>query len=290
VTTLRVTTAPRSTRLTFTCLDLQCSFESPVSKLTELVETVFGASSCDHDSDVNRYDARLADDDRTITIECDGAHVLSTTSVRYALDYLVWHVNQRVIASSTSRLLVHAGAAKHGKRAVVVPAPSGGGKSTLVAALVRGGFAYSTDECVAIDAASGLTEGYAKAIGLKQGSWPLFAEISDVAVPSADYDSPTRYATAAMLGGTTDAGPASPAVVLVPERSAGAGNTSESNVLSPIARADALMLLAEQAFNFDDFGRERLPVLARLVTSCDCYRVDVTNLHAAVDAVRQLFA
>ena len=106
-------------------------------------------------------------------LACDGEPVTTTEWPCVALDYLVWDVNRRVVEASGGHLLLHAAAATRNGLAVVVPAVSGGGKSTLVAALVDAGFDYLTDEIVAIEPASTRVGGYRKAIGLKEGSWPL---------------------------------------------------------------------------------------------------------------------
>jgi hypothetical protein len=55
-------------------------------------------------------------------------------------------------------------------------------------------------------------------------------------------------------------------------------------------RADAAVVLAEQAFNFRHLGRGRLDVLAHVVRAADSYRLEVGELSAARDVVLDLVA
>jgi hypothetical protein len=56
-----------------------------------------------------------------------------------------------VAATSTEWVFIHAGVVVHDGSAIVIPAPSMHGKSTLVEALVRAGATYYSDEFAAID-------------------------------------------------------------------------------------------------------------------------------------------
>jgi hypothetical protein len=47
-------------------------------------------------------------------------------------------------------------------------------------------------------------------------------------------------------------------------------------------------LLAEQCFNFEEFGPSRLDVLAGVVRSCRCFRVDTTSLPEACATITSL--
>jgi ABC-type multidrug transport system fused ATPase/permease subunit len=71
------------------------------------------------------------------------------------LKYLFWHVGTEASQRTGSYLLIHAGAvvAPRGD-GLIFPGPSGSGKSTLVAALVRAGFDYLSDEAAALDPVS----------------------------------------------------------------------------------------------------------------------------------------
>jgi hypothetical protein len=262
---------------TFACLDFNFTVRTSSAAFASSVTSVFGACAASDVAPQVVYGVR--EDEGTITVDCDGNTIVTGSSPAFALDYLVWHVNQCVMQRSGARFLVHAAAAAWADRALVVPAPSGGGKSTFVAALVRAGFEYMTDECVAIDPGTGRIEGYAKAIGLKRGSWEWFPEVVANFPATEHYEDPVRYATPEMLGSRARTGDATPAVIVVPEQR-GAGP-----VLERLPRADAVVQLVDHSFNFAGFGSDRLPVLGRVVAQCDCYRVDVSDLATAVAAL-----
>ena len=84
------------------------------------------------------------------------------------VDQLLFAVSAAAFACAHTHLLVHAGAvvAPDGT-AVLLPGPSGAGKTTLVAGLVRAGFGYLSDEAGAIDPATLCVHAFARPLGLK---------------------------------------------------------------------------------------------------------------------------
>jgi len=74
-----------------------------------------------------------------------------------------------VAAAATRRVFVHAGVVGHRGRALVLPGRSGAGKSTLVAALVRAGATYYSDEFAVLDA-RGRVHPFAKPLSLRDAA------------------------------------------------------------------------------------------------------------------------
>ncbi len=89
-------------------------------------------------------------------------------------DDLLADVLSQITLAATSRtvghLLWHAGGVERDGRVVAVTGQSGQGKSTLTAALVRHGFAYLTDELLAVDPANLSVLAYPKALDLDRPS------------------------------------------------------------------------------------------------------------------------
>jgi hypothetical protein len=75
-----------------------------------------------------------------------------TLTLADALERLESEVNLFVAEHARDRLFVHAGVVAWRGRAILVPGRSGSGKSTLVAALVRAGARYYSDEYAVLDA------------------------------------------------------------------------------------------------------------------------------------------
>jgi hypothetical protein len=72
-------------------------------------------------------------------------------------------------------LCIHAGVVAGARGLVAIPGASGAGKTTLVAALVRAGFSYVSDEVLAIDRATGQVTPFARPLALDRRSWDLLA-------------------------------------------------------------------------------------------------------------------
>jgi hypothetical protein len=106
-----------------------------------------------------------------------------------ALADLDARVRRFVATHAPDHVFVHAGVVAHRERAIVLPAATFAGKSELVAALVRAGAAYCSDEYAAIDR-DGLVHPYARPLTLR---------------PRGGGE-PVRL-TAAELGGRTQAAP-----------------------------------------------------------------------------------
>jgi hypothetical protein len=90
----------------------------------------------------------------------------SASENQQALDRFEAEVKLFVAEMARGRLFVHAGAVGWRGRAVILPAPTLSGKSTLVAALVRAGATYYSDEYAVLDA-RGRVHPYPRALALR---------------------------------------------------------------------------------------------------------------------------
>lgn len=89
-----------------------------------------------------------------------------TLDLDEALAILEAELRQHVAAAATRRVFVHAGVVGWSGRALVLPGRSGAGKSTLVAALVRAGATYYSDEFAVLDG-RGRVHPFAKPLSLR---------------------------------------------------------------------------------------------------------------------------
>ncbi len=83
-----------------------------------------------------------------------------------ALAVLEGELHYHVAAHAPDRISVHAGAVVHRGRAIVIPGASLSGKTTLVAALVRAGALYFSDEFAFLDE-DGLVHPYPRPLSVK---------------------------------------------------------------------------------------------------------------------------
>ena len=248
----------------FRCLGFRFCLSADDPAVEALLDELFAAC---RDEDVVtaagtelRVVAGGAGDDGVVVLDGDHA-VFGPGDLDTAIAHVVWEVNRRTVEASDDYLLVHGAAASRDGLAVVVAAPSGAGKSTLVSELVRAGWGYLTDEAVAVDLATRLIVPYPKPIAVAgDGGIERFvgpgAAASGVAAPSR------------------------PRAVLVPDRRAGASVSFE-----PMTRAETVVHLAQQSFNFRRIGCDAFEAAVSVARESVCLRV---RYGEAADAVRAL--
>lgn len=197
-----------------------------------------------------------------------------------ALDRLVWHASSR--AFDSGRLLfVHAGVAALDGVAVVLPAPPDHGKSTTVAALVRSGFDFLSDEAAALDPADGRVHPFPRPLMLSRTSLDALPGFRWPPGDRGEPDGAREYRMTPddlRLGAMGSAGRIG--FVVAPDFRSGADTR-----LEPMRRPEALRLLVEQSFNLTRFGGAGFRLLAEVVRGAECYRLTIGDLSTAVRAV-----
>lgn len=79
----------------------------------------------------------------------------------------------RLAVEHSPLLCIHAGVVSGPDGLIAIPGQSGLGKTTLVAALVRAGFGYVSDEALAVDRATRRVTAFARPLALAADVWPL---------------------------------------------------------------------------------------------------------------------
>jgi hypothetical protein len=205
-------------------------------------------------------------------------HVTVDAAVRppVLLTQVVGHLTQAVVADAGNRYaLFHAAAAERSGGALVLPAPSESGKTTLVAGLVDAGFAYLSDEVAAIEPRSRLVMPYPKPLSIDPGSWNVLAHMAP--------DDDEYHATQWQVLPPRIAPPSPVRWIVFPTYAEG-----EPTELVPIRASEVVAGLARNSFNFTRNGSRWLPVLAGIAKRCAGYRLRVGDLNSAVDALVDL--
>ena len=96
----------------------------------------------------------------------NSARLARTLDLVEALEAMESDLHSQVALAARRRLFVHAGVAAYRGRAIVIPGRSGSGNSSLVAALVRAGATYYSDEYAVFDA-RGRVHPYARPLALR---------------------------------------------------------------------------------------------------------------------------
>jgi len=278
---------PRTTPQ-YRALDLAFTVRVMGDDLADYVEAIFSpllAPPSDTRAAVPHHVYSVLDEgeryQRRYAVYFDGQPIVRTPSEPMALVYLLWHLNRAVVEASDRRLLLHAAAAEHQGAAVLLPAPMDAGKTTLVAGLTLRGFGYLTDEVVAIDPSTRRVDPFPKPLSIELGSWEVLAPLRPA--PDARFarfsDEIWHVVPDAIRPGAA-AGPSVPRVVVTPRYESGA-----RTVIEPMSRAEAVMMLAENAFNFASHKAAGLDTLAAVVRRCECYRLTTGSLDDACAAI-----
>lgn len=182
----------------------------------------------------------------------------------------------RLAVERSPELLFHAGAVERDGVAVLFPGESGTGKSTMVAACVRRGFGYLTDEMVALDLSTGAVRGWPRPIMLTP--WAQEA----LGLPVRDGGEGKAAVSCAELGGTTVEA-ALPVAHVVGVRRGAAATT-----LGPMAAGDLLTLLLSSSFNHYRHGAAAWTAVAALAGRVQGWWLDAADVDSAAAAVAGL--
>ncbi|MBA3747747.1 MAG: hypothetical protein H0W96_09705 [Solirubrobacterales bacterium] len=124
-----------------------------------------GHQSCDS-ADVQKRFAIVAGARAEYTLLRDGEQFAERLGLELALVLLEAQVRAYVALHAPDRIFVHAGVVAHAGKAIVIPGMSFSGKTMLVAALVRAGATYLSDEFAPLDE-HGLVHPYPKPLSIR---------------------------------------------------------------------------------------------------------------------------
>jgi hypothetical protein len=282
---LRVTPAYRA-------LDFRFAVRTMGNDVADYLELLFAplASTAPSNEPSSRHVYSVVDDGprfkRRYALYSGGQPIVRTPDEPEIVAFLLWHLNQAVVAESDRYLLIHAAVASYHGSAILLPAAMESGKSTLVAGLVRRGCGYLTDEAAAIDPATQQIEPYPKPLSIDSGSWDVLAELRPALetrfLPYA-HDQWHVVPDSVRPGAVARA--CSARLIVSPHYEAGV-----KTMIEPISRAQAVLTLAENAFNFASHRADGLNTLAEVVRRCECYRLTIGSLEAACDEVMNVAA
>lgn len=176
---------------------------------------------------------------------------------------LVARVNELAVTGSPAWVAFHAGVVCVDGSLVMLPGPSGRGKSTLTAALVAAGAAYLSDELALLDPDRMLVVPHPKPLSLAGGT----PGVKDLVDPRT-------------LGAVGTAAPV--AAVVAPTYVTGA-----ATALEPVDPRGAVDLLLANSFDFAPAGEAGFRALVEVAATVPVWRLQVCDLDEAVAAVRR---
>lgn len=211
----------------------------------------------------------------------DGDSPFEPLPANHAHPLLEWAMNWCISSQAHQYLILHAAVIEHSGGAVVLPAPPGSGKSTLCAGLIHRGWRLMSDELAMISLYDGCIVPLARPVSLKNESIDIIRRYVPGAVLSRETPD-TSKGTVAHLKVPAEQvrranEPAVPRWVVFPRYVAGAPPR-----LTPRPKADSMFELARNAFNYSLLGLTGFEVLGDVITSCDCYDFEYSELDDAV--------
>ncbi len=224
---------------------------------------------------------------RRYEIWADGAMRFMVWQGNDVLPHVEWAINWQLMLYLPRFFEIHASVVEIDGEGVMFPAAPQSGKSTLALGLLSRGARYLSDEFALIDPETLRLHPYPKALCLKEGSFGVLDDLGlhrerrRVYVKGKKgrvaFVSPTRF------GPERVGSPCPVRHILFCRYREGA-----RPAVSSISRAEAVLRLNEQSFNFLKFRRRGVTLMSDLVRSATCYELTAGDIEPTCDLVESL--
>jgi HprK-related kinase A len=194
---------------------------------------------------------------------------------------LEWCLNWCIESRAHQYLMIHAAIVERHGAALILPAPPGSGKSTLTAALISRGWRLLSDELTLINPTTGMAVPISRPVGLKNESIEVIRDfVPDAVIGPLALDK-TKGTIAHLKPPADSVGKADemalPQWVVFPQFLAGS-----PAVLTTYSKPNALLRLADSAFNYSQHGVRGFETLSALIDRCGCYEFTYGRLGEAI--------
>ena len=219
----------------------------------------------------------------------NGERVFDSVPATRAYTLLESALNWVIASSDVAPLVVHAGVVERQGRALIMPAATGSGKSTLCAALIWRGWRLLSDEMAAFRLEDGGLLPNPRPVSLKNKAIEVIAAFEQRARLSRTYSGTPKGNIAYMQPPPDSVSGAHasviPALVVTPSYRVGATAT-----LKAMDKVEGFRLLVDNAVNYSSMLRTGFEVLTGIVERCRFYALIYSDLGAAVDLINRLEA
>jgi HprK-related kinase A len=198
-----------------------------------------------------------------------------------------WGLNWCIGTRAHQYLMLHAAVLERNGNALILPAHPGSGKSTLCAALTLSGWRLFSDEFGLIDTKTLRLIPIPRPIALKNESIHVIRNFSPDAIIGDPFPK-TRKGTVAHLRPSTTSidqmnEPARPAWIVFLKYKA-----KSPVILEPFGKAQSLLRLANNAFNYEILGQQGFELISAMVRGCHCLALTYGNLDEVVGRLNAL--
>lgn len=224
---------------------------------------------------------------RLVRFSVDGRKPHEDMPAAQALPVLEWGLNLVIALRSHCFLMLHAAVLERNGSALVLPASPGDGKTTLCAGLSHRGWRTLSDEFGLIRPDTREMIPVPRPMALKNDSIDIIRGFApDAWIGPATPN--TRKGTVAHLVPTSASvsrqSESAPATLIVfPRWVAGAPLS-----LQEVPKAEAFMLIANNAFNYELLGEAAFRTVRDLASSASCYRLIYSDLEEATTRLSEL--
>lgn len=217
----------------------------------------------------------------------DGESPFEPLPVDHAYPLLEWAMNWCISTQAHQYLLLHAAVIERDGLAVILPAPPGSGKSTLCAGLILRGWRLLSDELALISPSDLSITPLARPVSLKNESLQVIRQFEPTAILNRETRDTNKGTVTHMRVAKRHLDRldqlAQPAWVIFPKYVAGAPAT-----LKPRDKADSMLDLARNGFNYSMLGQVGFDTLAAVIDQCDCHEFSYSQLNDAVEVFDRL--
>jgi HprK-related kinase A len=221
------------------------------------------------------------------TLVANGARPYLPVPADLAGPVMEWGLNWCIGTRMHRWVVAHAAVLERRGRVLILPAPPGSGKSTLCAALMWSGWRLFSDEFALIDPDTRLVSPVPRPVSLKNQSIAIVRS----RYPQSVFSAPridTEGATFVHARPPVEAvrrmrEPAAPGWLILPRYRAGAPTS-----IVPIDKAQALIELADQSFNYNFLGARGYGVLVDVVTRSACFRLEYSDLDDVLERLARM--
>jgi HprK-related kinase A len=188
-----------------------------------------------------------------------------------------WTINYCVGRDAHQFVAMHAAVVERNGQALVISGESGAGKSTLCAALVLAGWRLLSDEFALLDPDTGMLSALPRPVSLKNTSIEIIKNRGrdlifgpeGIDIEDARFVHMKPPASSVRRAAET----AAPSVVIFPRWRSGT-----RTVLTPVRKAQVLLRLADQSFNYNYLGVRGFEAIAGLARRVEGYELEYSDL------------
>ncbi|MGI0119612.1 HprK-related kinase A [Zooshikella sp. RANM57] len=217
----------------------------------------------------------------------DGDPGMAPFPLDHALPMLEWGTNWCVASQSHYYLMLHSAVVEYQGKGVLLPAWPGSGKSTLCAAFAMRGWRMLSDEFGLIDLETGLIQPFPKLIPLKNQSIDVIRSFAPDAVVGPLFTKTRKGDVAHFRPPLTSIAQserqAKPRLVIFPQY-----QPETRFKLTEVTKAQALLRLANNAFNYQIVGKKGFHAVKSLIDQSKCYELYFNDLDTVIEKLQQL--